>query len=134
MNTLKLLKIAPMENPEVIEVENTLENLQDLVGGMIEVVYPWDDPVCIICDDEGKMKGYQANRILVDKDGKLSDILCGTFLITGLSEDDFESISEEMIEKYREMFKYPEYFTRSAEDESLYVTRLGKGEQPVKIF
>lgn len=135
MNTLKLLKITPMEKPEVIEIEHTLENLQNLVGGMIQVVYPWDeDLVGIICNDEGKMKGYQANRLLEDENGEPYDILCGTFLITGLSEDDFESLTDEMTEKYTEIFKYPEMFTRSVEDGCLYVTRLGKGEPPIKVF
>lgn len=42
---------------------------QHEVGGHIQAVYPHDDPVAIICDEEGKRKGSPLNRALRDEDG-----------------------------------------------------------------
>lgn len=55
-------------------------------------------------NDEGKLLGLPFNRPLYDEDGEIYDILVGTFLVVGLTEDDFGSLTEEMIEKYTKIF------------------------------
>ena len=60
--------------------------------------------MALICNDEGKLIGLPFNRPLYDEDGEMYDILVGTFLVVGLTEDDFGSLSEEMIEKYTDVF------------------------------
>ncbi len=130
---IRMLKIAPLEKPRLIEVPHTLEVLQELVGGTLQAVYPWDkDRVCVLCDDDGKFKGYPANRILEDEDGNPYDILVGTFYICGLSQEDFASIPDDLAEKYTERFKYPEMFIRTKNDQVIMV-RLGSGEKPKVI-
>ena len=127
---IKLLEIAPMEKPRLIEVPHTLEVLQELVGGTLQAVYPWDqDYVAVLCDDEGKFKGYPANRVLEDEDGEPYDILVGTFYIVGLGREDFISISDELADKYAEKFKHPEFFLRT-ENDHVIMFRLGSGEPP----
>lgn len=74
-DTLKVLLVEPGQYPKQVEVENTLANLQKLVGGDIEPVYPWQEPVCIVCNDEGKLNGSPLNRPLEDY-----DILAGVSL------------------------------------------------------
>ena len=69
-----------------------------------------DDPVAIICNEEGKINGLGLNRALWDEDGKVYDILAGTFLIVGLGGEDFTSLASEHQEKYRKLFEYPEVF------------------------
>ena len=127
---IRMLEIAPLEKPRLIEVDHTLEVLQDLVGGTLQAVYPWDnDLVCVLCDDEGKFKGYPANRVLEDEDGNPYDILVGTFYICGLSREDFASIPDDMAEKYTEKFQHPEMFFRNESDQVIMV-RMGSGEKP----
>lgn len=132
MERIRMLEIAPLEAPRLIEVDHTLENLQELVGGTVQAVYPWDDLVAILCDDDGKAKGYPANRILVDEDGNPYDIIVGNFYICGLTNTDFGSISDELAEKYTEKFRYPEMFMRT-ENGHVIMFRLGSGEPPVRI-
>ena len=133
MERIRMLEIAPLKPPRLIEVEHTLETLQELVGGTVQAVYPWDsDLVAVLCDDEGKFKGYPANRILTDEEGNPYDILVGTFYICGLTRDDFGSISDELAKKYTEKFKYPEMFRRT-EDGHVVMLRLGSGEPPMEI-
>ena len=132
MERIRMLEVAPLEAPRLIEVYHTLDNLQKLVGGTVQAVYPWDDLVAILCDDDGKAKGYPANRILVDEDGNPYDIIVGTFYICGLTSTDFGSISDELAEKYTERFRYPEMFMRT-ENGHVVMFRLCSGEPPMRI-
>lgn len=106
------LAILPGKAPERMELEGSLESMQKFVGGTIQAVYPFSDPVAIVCNDEGKLLGLEYNRALRDDEGSVYDILCGSFFICGLGEEDFVSLSEKLIEKYTGFFQHPELFLR----------------------
>ncbi len=55
------------------------------------------------------------------------DVIFGAFLICGLSEADFDSLSEEMAEKYAEKFASREMFFRRA-DNRIVMRRLDTKE------
>ena len=57
---LKALKKRVGASWEVAEIADTLEDLQNEVGGYIETVTLAED-VVIICDEEGKLKDYPDN-------------------------------------------------------------------------
>lgn len=130
---IKVLLIEPMKKPELVEIDHTLETLQNIVGGTVQADYPYTDPVAILADDDGKLKGYYPNRVLEDEDGKPYDILVGTFLIVGLSEDDFASLPEELARKYEEKFHWEEMFMRSA-DGHILSHRMKPGDRVRLIF
>ena len=109
---MTVLVVEPMKEPRVVTLPTGLEALQKAVGGYIEAVYPFEDPVALICNEEGKFAGLELNRGLYDDKGKLYDILAGTFLVTGLTEDNFGSLSPELIEKYTDMYRTPQMFIR----------------------
>jgi hypothetical protein len=52
------------------------------------------------------------NRAIRDEEGRIVDVICGDFFICGLGEEDFVGLEDEMVEKYKEMFGYPETFVR----------------------
>ena len=56
------------------EIDHTLSAMQELVGGTIQAVYPFDDPVALIANDEGKLLGLPWNRALTDDHGVPYDI------------------------------------------------------------
>lgn len=120
---MKVLRIKPMCRPEVIEIDGSLESLQKEVGGLIQATYPWDDKVALICNDEGKLMGLEFNRPLYNADAQMYDYVVGTFLIVGLTEDDFGSLSDEMIEKYARMFRRC-YCLIEYEDGKRYFVRM----------
>ena len=107
---IKVLVLEPMKKPYVKEIVHTLENLQKEVGGSIEAVYPFEDKVAIICNDEHKFNGMPMNRCLRDQDGEIYDILGGNLLVVGLTEYDFGSLTPEQVEKFSEFFGTPEMF------------------------
>ena len=97
---MKVLVVRPMEMPEVQEIDHTLSAMQELVGGTIQAVYPFDDPVALIANDEGKLLGLPWNRALTDDHGVPYDIVCGTFFVVGIGDENFTSLTEQQVEKY----------------------------------
>ena len=49
---MKILIIEPGKHPYEKNIEHTLENLQSIVGGHIEAVYPFEDKVALVCNEE----------------------------------------------------------------------------------
>ena len=104
---MDVLIVEPEKAPRMASINGDLNSLQQVVGGYIEAVYPYDDPVAIVCHEEGKLIGLPLNRKLEDY-----DIIAGTFIVCGLGEEDFDSLSPELAEKYREKFADPEIFMK----------------------
>ena len=98
MNKIRILVVEPNKEPKQIKAEHTLENLQKLVGGLIEYV-ELDYNTDLICNEEGKLLGLELNRKLEN------DIVAGTFLIVGQHNGETISLSKKQIKKYREMFR-----------------------------
>lgn len=110
MGKIQVLRIEPIQYPEFVEIDNSLESLQAQVDGYIEAIYPFDDAVGIICNDEGKINGMPLNRALYDDHGQIIDIIAGNFLIVGLGKDNFVSLDEKHRGKYMQMFYAPQIF------------------------
>lgn len=109
---MQVVYVEPGKRARVTTIQSGLESLQKMVGGYIEAVYPFEDPVAIICNEEGKINGMELNRALRDEKGNIYDILAGPFLVVGLGEEDFASLSKEHQEKYQKLFEHPEMFFR----------------------
>ena len=76
---LRILIVEPKKPPREAIIANTLDAMQSVVDGLIQAVYPFSDPVALICNDEGKFLGLPPNRVLRDESGNVYDIICGTF-------------------------------------------------------
>ena len=128
---MRVLAVEPMKAPRVTEIGDELEDLQNAVGGPIETVYPFEDEAVILCNEEGKLEGLELNRSLRDADGGICDIIAGTFLIAGLNEDGFTSLTPEQIETYTEQFCSPEFFIMSG-GQLLSIPLAQKRYEPVR--
>lgn len=105
--TMKVLLVQPGLYAREAVIGNELEDMQKTVGGWIEAVYPYDDEVAIICNEEGLLMGLPLNRKITD-----DMIIAGTFFVCGTNEDSFISLSDEQMKKYEELLKMPEVFIR----------------------
>ena len=105
---MDILIVEPEKTPRLASISGDLESLQKVVGGHIEAVYPYNDPVALVCNEEGKLIGLPLNRKIEDH-----DIIAGTFMICGLGEEDFCSLSPELAEKYKKKFADPEMFLKT---------------------
>ena len=112
IRTMDVLLVQPNAYPKKIGVGTELEDLQAMVGGDIEVTYPFEDEVAIILNESGKINGLPLNRAIYTEDGDMQDIYAGDFLVVGLTEDDFGSLTSEQMQKYEELFHQPQMFVR----------------------
>lgn len=107
---MEKIKVVICENDKLARIEEIdadLKTYQDIVDGYIDAFYPFNDSVAVICNDEGKINGMKPNRAIY-RNGKMVDVVFGTFFITGLTEDNFGSLTDEQATKYQSLFKYPE--------------------------
>lgn len=105
---IKVVICEPGKLARVAEIEHTLEGSQAVVGGSIEAFYPFEEEVCIVCNEEGKFNGCAPNRAIRGDDGEIVDVIFGTFFICDCSGEDFGSLNEEQLKRYKEMFEKPE--------------------------
>ena len=66
---MKVLLIEPGRVPRPTDVGDNLESMQKAVGGLIQAVYPFEEPVALICNEDGKLLGLPLNRSLQDEAG-----------------------------------------------------------------
>lgn len=111
-----VLVVEPEKIPVAKEISGSLAEMQEIVGGYIEVTYPFEEQVALVCNEEGWVIGLQANRGLRDEDGALYDIVCGTFFLCGApaDSDHFTSLTTEQIKKFEMRFHTPEMFFGSS--------------------
>ena len=103
---LKIVLKKVGENPEIMNIENTLERKQELVGGLIEVVPVLDD-VLLVCNEEGKLENLLPNLIFP------YDYIAGDCFFVGddYKNGDFKSLTDEQITEIKELCKKREYLS-----------------------
>ena len=112
---IRVVLLEPGKLARVADIDSSLEGMQKTVNGWIEAVYPFEEEVCIVCNEEGKLIGLEGNRRLGD------DILVGVFYIMSENEDgELLSLSERKIKRYTELFWEPEKFDRTEIEDMLH--------------
>ncbi len=109
---IRVILCKPNERAQVIEIEDSLEAMQETVGGWIEEYMPFEDEVAVVCNEEGKLMGLPLSRAITDEDGRLQDIIAGDFFLAyaPVNSEKFLSMPPELEKKYLEKFDLPESF------------------------
>ena len=109
---MQVIVVEPKKKPTAQEIGSDLESMQRIVGGFIEVVYPFDEPVALICNEEGKLLNLPLNRALRDDEGNVYDIISGTFFLCAAPPDSnhFAGLTDQQVKTYMEWFAMPEMF------------------------
>ena len=127
---IEVVVVRPMEKPVVRKIEDSLESYYKEIGcEYIEAVYPFDDPVVLVCDEDGKSR-QMPNRAL-KRDGKIYDVVFGTFFICGIDGTEFADIPGDLKKKYMDMFKSPEAYLKSGKNVYRVVM---DGSEPAEII
>ena len=87
---MKIIYKKVNEGQEIIEIEHGLENMQELVGGLIDCL-DIQNNITIVFDDEGKIKQKPVNMIITR--GTWSDYIVGDIFFCGFNSDEGELIS-----------------------------------------
>lgn len=115
---MQVVIVEPEKKPFVQNIDDTLTSMQQIVGGTIQAVYPFEEPVALICNDEGKLLNLPLNRALRDSNGAIYDIVAGTFFLCAapVDSDCFESLTDEQSQTCLERFAMPERFIKANGD------------------
>ena len=100
---MNVLVVEPGYSPYEKEI-NGLHEMQAVVGGYIEAIYPYEELVAIVCNEEGLINGLPFNRSV---EGGYGGVF-GTFFVCGLGEESFDSLSQEQMKHFKEKFKHAE--------------------------
>ena len=102
---MKILIVEPRSHPRVAEISGSLKSMQETVGGYIQAIYPFEDAVALVCDEEGLLKECEWNRVICE-----NCAIKGTFFICGAEEDDLTDLPDDLVVKYEQRFYAPEVF------------------------
>lgn len=108
-----LLIVEPGAPPNAAGIDHNLSSMQKIVGGLIQAIYPFEEEVALICNDEGKLMGLPPNRVLRHPEtGEIYDVVVGTFFLCAApsDSDNFESLTDEQIHRYPKYFSTLEFF------------------------
>lgn len=102
---IRIAVVEPMSEPKIITIPNTLESMQRIVGGLIEITML--EGYNIVVNEEGKINGGLQNRDIGH------DIIIGTFFVCNNDEEgNLTSLTDVDVMKVKKMFgtcdtKYP---------------------------
>ena len=134
MKKLKILYKKIGREPVVMEIEDTLEKKQELVGGLIEVI-PYNDKL-IVCNEEGKIMNLKPN-VIFDY-----DYIAGNFFVVN---DDYKNAGIKSLKNYeieeikKDLNKYSVKYNQNEmkeiiEDEDSNVLEFYKDYEEELIF
>ena len=109
---MQVIVVEPKKKPTAQDIGSDLESMQRIVGGSIEAIYPFEEPVALICNEEGKLLNLPLNRALRDDEGNVYDIISGTFFLCAAPPDSnhFAGLTDQQVKTYMEWFAMPEMF------------------------
>lgn len=96
---MKVLLVEPNRKPREIEIPRGLRSLQKAVDGPIEAIYPFDDPVALVCNEEANLRNLPWNREVGS-----GCVVRGSFIICSVSGEHFDSLPGVFMKKYRTRF------------------------------
>ena len=104
---MKVLLIKPMEHPQVVDIENSLQEFYRILDcDCITATYPWEECAALVTDDNGLFTEKSFSRYIPE----LEQPIKGNFFICGLGEEDFAELPQDLLRKFRERFWVPEAF------------------------
>ena len=107
---LKAIIIKPGKYARLTEIDPIYSVLRTLVGGNIEMTYPFgDEYLAVISNEEAKLLDLPPNRAARRTDGSVADIYCGTMVVVALApEDEYRDLTKTETKMVLNMWGTPE--------------------------
>ena len=107
---MKAIVIKPGKYAQITEIDPIYNVLRSLVGGNIEMTYPFEDEyLAVISNEEAKLLDLPPNRAARRSDGSIADIYCGTMVVVALApEGDYRDLTDEEENLVMKMWGQPE--------------------------
>ena len=97
---MTVLVVEPGYAPYEKTIPHELHAMQEIVGGLITAIYPYEEMVAIVANDEGSLLNMDFNRSV---EGGYGGVF-GPFFVCGLTEDDFCSLPPDQMERFKKKF------------------------------
>lgn len=112
---MRILIVEPNKEPFEMDIENDLESMQKIVGGYIEF-YGIGNNMSIVCNEEGKLLGFEGNRRVGN------EIIAGTFFIVGENEEcETISLDDEQMKACKDKFRNPDEISIDEVEDSIRI-------------
>ena len=107
---MKAIVIKPGKYAQITEIDPTYNVLRSLVGGNIEMTYPFEDEyLAVISNEESKLLDLPPNRAVRHPDGSVADIYCGTMVVVALApEGEYRDLTKREAKTVLQMWGSPE--------------------------
>ena len=125
---MNVLVVEPGFYPYEKEI-NGLSEMQKLVGGLIQAIYPFQEAVAVVCNENGINLGLEFNRMIPERS---YGGIFGTFFVCGLGEEDFISLTPEQVKTYTDRFKRAEMILAVFGGNPVIARMGAKKKYPVK--
>ena len=129
-DSMNVLVVEPGTAPYEKEI-NGLEEMQAVVGGPITALYPFEEMVAIVANDEALNMGLEFNRSI---EGGYGGVF-GTFFVCGLGEENFCSLPPEQMELFKKKYHHAEILLGAQGNEPITMKvepRRPPGQEPPK--
>ena len=103
---IRIVVAEPGKLPAVTFISDSLKDMQQIVGGYIELFEMTESGIDLFCNEEGKLINLVPNRYFPE----LRDVICGTIIAIGHDEEGAAiSLTDEQVNEAIQMFtvKYP---------------------------
>ena len=103
---IRIVVAEPGKLPAVSFISDSLKDMQQIVGGYIELFETTESEIDLFCNEEGKLSSLECNRVFPE----LQDIICGPIIAIGHDDEGASvSLTEEQVQEAIRMFteKYP---------------------------
>ena len=107
---MKAIVIKPGKFARIEDIDPTYSTLRSLVGGNIEMTYPFEDEyLAVISNEESKLLDLPPNRAARRTDGTVADIYCGTMVVVALApEGEYRDLTKREAKTVMKMWGSPE--------------------------
>ena len=107
---MKAIVIKPGKYAQIEDIDPTYSTLRSLVGGNIEMTYPFEDEyLAVISNEESKLLDLPPNRAARRTDGTVADIYCGTMVVVALApEGEYRDLTKKEAKTVLQMWGPPE--------------------------
>lgn len=119
---MNVLVVEPGFLPYEKEIKG-LREMQKIVGGSIQAIYPFKENVAVVCNANGKNEKMEFNRSISERG---YGGVFGTFFVCGLGENDFASLTPEQMRTYAARFKEAEILVTMLGDKPVIIETSAK--------
>ena len=107
---LKAIVIKPGKFAREEDLDLSYSALRSLVGGNIEMTYPFEDEyLAVISNEESKLLDLPPNRAIRSANGSVIDIYCGTMVVVALApEGEYRDLTRREAKTVLQMWGPPE--------------------------